>query len=104
MKAKVGGDFIDDEYQKQVDRATAALEKAYRKAEERLAKSLEAAKKADPSRKSAKKNALYLWALVDLRRAELDALAMQMQSSPQSATHRGTSGWRPVPFSHGKRV
>lgn len=99
-----GGDLVDDSYEREVQRSTAALEAAYRKAQKRLEKSLDDAKRVDPERKSKKKRALELWALVELRRAELEELALQMQSSPQSAGHRGTSGWRPVPINMGKRI
>lgn len=99
--APSGGDYVDDDYQREVDRSTNALEAAYRRAERRLEKALAKAESVDPSGKSKKKSAVELWALVELRRSELNGLLRQMQSSPQSSTHRGTSGWRSVPITMG---
>lgn len=99
-----GGDVVDEAYEAEVRAHTAALEKQYARAQMRLRKSIEDAERVDPSGASKKKRAAELWAIVELRRAELEELAMLMQSSPQSTAHRGTSGWRPVPISMGKRI
>lgn len=103
-RVRDGGDIVDEAYEAEVQAYTAALEKQYARAQKRLQKSIEDAEKVDPHGVSRKKRAAELWAIVELRRAELEELAMLMQSSPQSTAHRGTSGWRPVPISMGKRI
>lgn len=96
-------DPITPEYQREVDRSTAKSERreqdAQRRlasAQSRLAKALKI--KAAPQRAHA---VLVARELVELRRQELLAVQQVMQSSPSSASHRGTGHRkRPVPGMH----
>lgn len=97
---------IAPEYQAEVDRSTnkamAAFERAQRRlvaAESRLERAEQRiAKRLDAQRRRAADRELKVAAeLVELRREELQYVEALMKSAPASAEHRGVRGFRPVP-------
>lgn len=101
-----GGDLVDSDYELEVQAAVARLEKAYAKAEQRLAKAIAKAQRAESQergKKAAQGTAADLWAVVELRRMELDNILRLLAASPQSSAHRGRASFRPVPVNMGLR-
>ena len=99
-------DPLSAEYEAEVRACTERAERAYRLAEQRLAKAIAKAEEAERKAKVRKVKPSVvadLWAIVELRRIELDAYARVMAASPQSAAHRGGKSFRPVPVAHGMR-
>jgi hypothetical protein len=104
---------IDAAYEAEVQRSTENGEKAYARAQKRLAAAearaarleREVAEARSPKeRRLTKKELGIAWALVELRRDDLNLLHRQMTSTPASATHRGDGSYRPVPIRHGGAV
>lgn len=94
------------EYEAEVLAATSRLERQYRKAEKRLAQAIAKAEEAERQsqvRRVKRSVVSDLWAVVELRRMELDSYARLMATSAQSSAHRGNASFRPVPVNHGMR-
>lgn len=87
---------VTDEYQAEVDAATDKLDRAYAKASRRLAAAERRLAVAVADCNTANRRTA-LAAAVELRRSELESIAILMRASPQSAHHRGTKSYRPVP-------
>jgi hypothetical protein len=91
------------EYEAEVQRSTQALERRYRRAEQRL-RSAEARRETvlrrqvrEAQQRKYARELREAIALVELRRTELEALARMMQAAPASSVHRGDRSYRPVP-------
>jgi len=87
---------ISEEYQREVDRATARLEKAYHQAQKRLLVAEHKAEKLQHSKKAKPHDIKVAWALVELRRLELNKYERMLMTSPQPAANRGTKSFRPI--------
>jgi vacuolar-type H+-ATPase subunit E/Vma4 len=88
---------IEDEYEQQIQRATAKLERAYAKAQRRAEQAEERLRRAKVRRGIKKHVIAELQALLEVRRAELAEYERMMVASPASAVHRGIKSYRPVP-------
>jgi hypothetical protein len=103
-------DEVTPEYQAEVDRHTARLEREYRAAEARLVAAEERAKRIDKqtasraTRKAHERDSASAWALVDLCRLELEKFERMMQAVPASSQHRSRAAHRPVPFGDSGRL
>lgn len=100
--APVSADVSPD-YEAEVQRDTTRAENNYRHAQERLARAEARLAKAQAAGQHRRRIA-ELQALVELRRAELDAYRRQMTSVPASAQHRGRRSYRPVPPTQGNPI
>jgi hypothetical protein len=103
--------LIEPEYQAEVDRSTARLEKQYRErqravasAERRAAKLAATTTTPGKRTKAAERDLRAAWELVEQRRAELNRLAGLMQASPAGSQNRGRESYRPVPIRHGGNI
>lgn len=104
--ATLTSDPMDDDYARRVEETTLAGERAYAAAARRLAKAearyervqIEAARR--PS-KGIERDLAEAWAVVELRRIELDGYARMAAASVQPAKNRGRKSYRPVPITHG---
>jgi len=96
MQVTMRNDPISDDYWREVERSTRRLEVAFHKAEKRLR---DAEHKAERlvSKHAPKKDIATAWAVVELRRTELDNYARMMATAPQPAANRGRKSFRPVP-------
>lgn len=101
---------VDPEYEAEVEAMTARRELAWEKAERALenvvrrhenAKRRAETAKTRAAREHAKREIAKLWEEIEARRAELAVLQGIMQSSPQSAAHRGSKSHRTLPARHG---
>lgn len=103
-------DEVTSEYQAEVDKHTARLEREYRAAQARLSAAEERAKRIDrrtasrSSRKAHERDSATAWALVDLYRLELEKFERMMQAVPASSQHRSRAAHRPVPFGDSGRL
>lgn len=103
-------DEVTPEYQAEVDRSTAKIEKAYKDAKKRLAAAEQKAarvRQETVGRKTKKAHEARLAqaaAIVELRRIELEKYERMMMSSPQSAQHRGIGSHRQIPARRGGLV
>lgn len=95
--ARIGGDIVDSAYMAEVEASTARLEREYARAEKRLNAAIAKAQKAEARTGTKPAVVADLWAVVELRRMELDRYARMMATSPASAQHRGGKSFRPVP-------
>lgn len=99
-------DAVSEAYQRQVDRSTERLMREYLQAQARLEAAERRAEKASrvAGRHSSRKrvaDAEAAWAIVELRRIELEKYNRMLKASPASAAHRGTKSFRPVPTTEG---
>lgn len=103
--AKPKSDPISEDYQAEVDRATAKLEKQYEAAQRRLEAAIRKAEAAQgrAKGKGKSKSEIELWALVELRRKELAQIAALMHPSGAGVKHRGRASFTPVPRDGGNR-
>lgn len=90
---------LDDAYEREVQRSTEKLERAYRRAERRAqqAEARLAKAKRDPKVSRKRHVIADLEAAVQARRDELEEYRRMMVSVPASAVHRGRDSFRPVP-------
>jgi hypothetical protein len=100
---------LSPEYEAEVAAATARHERDYRKAQHALDLAVRKLDRAEAAVRSARgtrerrreeHEQRIAWEIVELRRLDLLRLAELMQTSPQSAQHRGTGSFRPVPHTH----
>ena len=96
-------DEVTPEYQAEVDRYTYRLEREYNAALKRLnaaedkAKRIEAESVSRATKKSHDRRQADAWAMVELRRLELQKYALMMACVPHaSAQHRGPKSHRPI--------
>jgi multidrug efflux pump subunit AcrA (membrane-fusion protein) len=92
-------DPITPAYQREIDETMRRAQTAYDQAERRLQRDerrLEKARQAKPTRRQ-ERQIKELVALVELRREELKRWHQMLVHSPQSAQHRGSRSYRPVP-------
>lgn len=100
---------LDPAYEAEVERMTVSREVAWAAAERKLAAAERKAEKLTRVAESAtgkkkrltKKELAAAWAMVELRRNELEDLARGMTTSPAPTQNRGTDSYRPVPIRHG---
>lgn len=90
---------LDVRYEREVQRSTEKLERAYARAEKRAQQAeqrLERAK-ANPRHRAKQHLIATLEAELQVRRDELEEYRRMMVAVPASAEHRGTKSYRPVP-------
>jgi hypothetical protein len=85
-----------EKVEREATRTTDATERAYLKAQTRLAQAERKATTETAKPHADKKRVKVLWRRVEQRRDELVALQYQMQSSPAGSQHRGTPSHRGV--------
>lgn len=91
---------LDETYEREVERSTSKLERAYARAQKRVEAAearLRKARNATQARPKAHVIA-SLEAVLQVRRDELEEYRRMMVSVPASAVHRGTDSYRPVPI------
>lgn len=101
-------DVITAEYQHEVDRSTAKLEREYAQAQKRLESAERRAEKAGPKppqqskRSTARgrdKKLMDLWEEVEARRQELMSIERLMSGSYSGQRHQGRGSFKPVGIS-----
>lgn len=103
----VASDPVTPDYQAEVDRCTAQLERRYAQAAKRLeaaerrALRAEARSGARGKQKMQPARLAALWADVERRRAELAAVQGLMAPAGASKQHLGRKSYRPVPVTRG---
>lgn len=100
---------LDPDYEAEVERMTVSREVAWAAAERRLAAAERKAERlariaesaTGKTKRMTKKDLSAAWAMVELRRTELEELARGMTWTPAPRKNRGTDSYRPVPIRHG---
>lgn len=95
---------LTDTYEREVERSTEKLEREYARAEKRVQQAEARLGRAQRDTKTKTKRHLLaeLEAQLQIRRDELEEFRRMMVSVPASAEHRGTKGFRPVPYRGGQ--
>jgi hypothetical protein len=100
---------LDPAYEAEVERMTETREVAWAAAQRRLEaaerKAERLARRAEVAtgkvKRLTKRELAEAWAMVELRRQELEDLARGMTWTPAPRKNRGTDSFRPVPIRHG---
>lgn len=90
---------LDDAYEREVQRSTDKLERAYARAQKRVTQAEGRLAKAQREERTRRKAHVLaqLEAALQARRNELEEYRRMMVGVPASAAHRGTRSFRPVP-------
>lgn len=94
---------LDEAYEREVERSTSKLERAYARAQKRVEQAEARLRRARQDvQQQAKRHAIaQLELALETRRQELEEFHRMMVSVPASAAHRGRDSFRPVPIRHG---
>lgn len=82
--------------EREAEVTTDATERRHHKAQERLARAVARAEAEQSRKKPDRKKVKSLWAAVESRRQELQAIERVMTRSPAGSQHRGTVAYRGV--------